>query len=89
MAIGARAGDVLRMILGEGMRLVGAGIVLGLLLSVAVTRLLGSLLFDVSATDPLTLAMISILLSAVAALACWIPARRATRVDPMIALRCD
>jgi len=89
MAIGARAGDVLRMILGEGMRLVGAGIVLGLLLSVAVTRLMGSLLFDVSATDPLTLAAISILLSAVAILACWIPARRATRVDPMIALRCD
>ncbi len=89
MAIGARAGDVLRMILGEGMRLVGAGIVLGLLLSVLVTRLMGSLLFDVSATDPLTLAAISMLLSAVAILACWIPARRATRVDPMVALRCD
>lgn len=89
MAIGAQPGQVLRMILGEGLRLVWAGIALGLLLSLAATRLMTSLLFDVSATDPLTFIAISVLLSGVAALAAWVPARRATAVDPMIALRCE
>ena len=89
MAIGAQPGQVLRMILGEGLRLVWAGIALGLLLSLAATRLMTSLLFDVSATDPLTFIAISVLLSGVAALAAWVPARCATAVDPMIALRCE
>ena len=89
MAIGAQPGQVLRRILGEGLRLVWAGIALGLLLSLAATRLMTSLLFDVSATDPLTFIAISVLLSGVAALAAWVPARCATAVDPMIALRCE
>ena len=70
-------------------RVTVAGNALGLLLSLAATRLMTSLLFDVSATDPLTLIAISVLLSGVAALAAWVPARRATTVDPMIALRCE
>ncbi|MEO8360865.1 MAG: ABC transporter permease [Vicinamibacteria bacterium] len=89
MAIGAQAGDVVRMVLNEGLRLVGAGIAIGLIAATLLTRLMSSLLFDVSATDPLTLFAISSLLGAVAILACWIPARRATKVDPMIALRCE
>lgn len=89
MAIGARVGDVMAMVLGEGMRLAGTGIVLGTLASMAVTRLMTSLLFEVTATDPSTFAAISVLLGLVAVLACWIPARRATRVDPMTALRCE
>ena len=89
MAMGARASDVMRMILGEGMHLVGAGIALGALASVMATRLMAFLLFDITATDPTTILSISLLLSVVAALACWIPKRRATKVDPMIALRCE
>ncbi|MBX7183954.1 MAG: ABC transporter permease [Vicinamibacteria bacterium] len=89
MAIGARAQDVMRMVLGEGIRLVAAGIVLGALAAMAVTRLMTSLLFDVAATDPSTFASIAALLCLVAVLACWVPARRATRVDPMTALRCE
>jgi len=87
MALGAQVGDVLKMILGQGMRLIAVGIVIGLLASFALTRLLKSLLFGVSVTDPLTFVAITLLLIFVALLACYIPARRATKVDPLIALR--
>jgi putative ABC transport system permease protein len=87
MALGAQRGDVLRLIVGQGLRLVFVGVVLGLAAALALTRLMSSLLYGVSATDPLTLAVISLLLVSVAALASYIPARRATKVDPLVALR--
>ena len=89
MALGAGKGDVLKMVLGQGMRLVAAGVVLGLAGSYALTRFLSSMLFGVGATDTLTFAIVSLLLMAAALLACYIPARRAARVDPMTALRCE
>ena len=87
MALGAQRGDVLRMVLRQGMLLVALGIVTGLMGAQGFGRLMRSLLFNVSPTDPATLATIALLLSAVALLACWLPARRATKVDPMEALR--
>ncbi len=89
MALGAQANDVLRLIVGQGMWLVALGVASGLLASLALTRLLKSLLFGVSGTDGLTFTATAALLAAVALLACWIPARRATRVDPLIALRSE
>jgi putative ABC transport system permease protein len=93
IALGAQARDVIRLIIGRGMVLALTGVAAGLIAAVALTRLawglLSSLLFDVSATDPLTFSMISSLLAAVALLACWIPARRATQVDPLLALRTE
>jgi len=87
MAIGARPADVVRMVLGEGGRLAVAGVVIGTAMAIAVARLIRGLLFEVSATDPLTLLGVAVGLLGIALLASYIPARRATRVDPMIALR--
>jgi putative ABC transport system permease protein len=89
MALGAREGDVMKMVMRRGMALAGAGVAIGLIASYALTRLMKTLLFGVSATDPLTFAVMALSLGLIALLACWIPARRAAKVDPMIALRCE
>jgi putative ABC transport system permease protein len=87
VALGAQSRDVLRLVLRQGLKLTLAGVGCGLLVSLALPRLMRGLLFGGSATDPMTFVVISLLLIAVALVACWIPARRATKVDPMAALR--
>jgi len=89
MALGARKSDVMKMVVRQGMVLAAIGVAIGLIVSYSLTRLLKTLLFGVSATDPLTFTAIALSLAVVALLACWIPARRAAKVDPMIALRCE
>jgi putative ABC transport system permease protein len=87
MALGAVAGDVLRLVIGQGMWTTIVGMAIGIGGSLVLTRTMQSLLFGVSAMDPLTLVGVAALLAAVSFLACWIPARRATKIDPLIALR--
>ena len=87
MSLGAQRSDVLRLVMGQGLALTAAGVVAGLAGSLAATRVLASLLFTVSTTDPAVFAIVTAALAAVAAFAIYIPTRRAMRVDPMIALR--
>ena len=87
MALGASPGDVLRLVLGQGTAMVAVGIVAGLAGALALTRSLASLLFGVTAADPLTFGSTALLLVGVAVLASYLPARRATKVDPLVALR--
>jgi len=87
VALGATAGDVLKLIVGQGMKLTAIGVVIGLGGAFALTRLMTKLLFNTSTTDAVTFSLIPFLLAAAASLACYIPARRATKVDPMIVLR--
>ena len=87
MALGAKPRDLLKLVVGQSMRLVALGLSLGLIAALGLTRWLKTQLFGVEATDPLTYTVIAILLALVALLACYLPARRATRVDPLVALR--
>ncbi|MGB7281920.1 MAG: ABC transporter permease [Candidatus Acidiferrum sp.] len=87
LALGAKRSDVLRLVLGEGMKMAALGLFIGLAAALGLTRLMAGLLFGVSATDPLTFAAVALLLILVALAACYIPARRAMRVDPIVALR--
>jgi putative ABC transport system permease protein len=87
MARGAKQRDVMTMVLSQGMRIAVIGIAVGLVIAYALTRLLASMLFEVSATDGPTFSVVAILLGSVALLACYLPARRATKVDPLVALR--
>jgi putative ABC transport system permease protein len=87
MAMGARSWDVLRLIVGQGLRLSVAGVVIGLAGSFALGRVMSSLLFEVSETDPITFVVIPVMLVIVALAACFVPTRRALKVDPVVALR--
>ena len=87
LAMGAQAGDVLKLVLRQGGKLALAGVGIGIAAAVALTRLMASLLFGVSAADPVTFVGVAILLTFVAIAACYMPARRATRVDPIATLR--
>jgi ABC-type lipoprotein release transport system permease subunit len=87
IALGAQPRNIMRLVLGQGIKLAALGVVLGLAGALILTRWLTSLLYGVTTTDPFTLAVITLLPMLVATLACWLPARRATKVDPMVALR--
>jgi ABC-type antimicrobial peptide transport system permease subunit len=87
MALGARPGDLFKLVTAESVKLIVAGLGLGLAGALAITQFLSGTLYEVSPTDPATFAVISITLAAVALAACYLPARRATKVDPMVALR--
>ena len=89
MALGATRGDVLQLVLGQGMRIALVGIGAGIVAALWLTRLLSKMIYGVGATDPVTFGGVALLLTAVALLACYIPARRAMRIDPTSALRCD
>jgi putative ABC transport system permease protein len=89
VALGAQNADVLRLLLGQGMKLVAVGVAIGLAAAGFITRLISTLLFGIRPTDPATFVVIALLLTGVALLACYVPARRATKADPMVALRCE
>ena len=87
MALGAQRRDVLRMVMGQGAKLAFAGVVIGVVAALGLTRLLSSMLFSVSASDPIVFICVPVLLILVTLVACYIPAMRAMKVDPMVALR--
>lgn len=89
MALGAQFADVRRLIVRQGMSMALIGLSVGLIAALAATRLVKALLYETGAKDPLTFLFVSLLLLVVAFVACYFPARRATRVDPMVALRCE
>jgi putative ABC transport system permease protein len=87
MALGAQRGDVLKMVIGQGMKLVLIGLTISTVGGLLLTKVIRSLLFGVGAKDPITFTLVAILLAVVGMLACYLPARRATKVDPLVALR--
>jgi putative ABC transport system permease protein len=87
MALGAQLGDVVKLVVGQGLKLAAAGVAVGLVAALALHSMMTNLLYGVTGTDPVTFAAVSLVLVIIAALACYIPARRATRVDPVVALR--
>src|SRR5208282_5272535 len=87
MALGASRSDILKLALGSGLALISYGVILGIISAWVVTRVIGKLLIGVSGTDPAAYATAAVMISAVALFACWIPAHRATQVDPLVALR--
>ncbi|HEX9575314.1 MAG TPA: FtsX-like permease family protein, partial [Myxococcales bacterium] len=89
MALGARGGAVVRLVVGQGMRLAALGAGLGVAFALLLGRVIAALLYGVGAHDPMTFAAVVVLLLGAALLACWVPARRASRVDPLIALRAE
>jgi ABC-type antimicrobial peptide transport system permease subunit len=89
MALGAGRGNLLSLVISQGLKLALIGLGVGLLGAIALTRLMGALLYEIKPNDPLTYLIVSLVLMGVALMACWLPARRATRVDPMMALRSE
>jgi ABC-type antimicrobial peptide transport system permease subunit len=89
VALGAQRGDILRLVTAQGIRMVAAGLLIGLTASLVLTRFIASVLFKVETRDPLVFGMIAVLVGLAAIAACYIPARRAASLDPTVALRCE